>query len=99
MQLFCGTPQEQQYGILSVSQGEIELVVGANTYHLKAGSAIAFDSREDHKYINNGEVDAIAHVVRCFDDENITHVDGRIDPVSDVETIHTCLHGEADKQR
>ena len=37
------------------------------------------------------EVDAIAHVVRCFEDENITHVDGRIDPVADVETIHTEL--------
>lgn len=37
------------------------------------------------------EVDALAHVVRCFEDENITHVDGRIDPVSDVETIHTEL--------
>lgn len=37
------------------------------------------------------EVDAIAHVVRCFEDENITHVDGRVDPVSDVETIHTEL--------
>lgn len=37
------------------------------------------------------EVDAIAHVVRCFEDENVTHVDGRVDPVSDVETIHTEL--------
>src|SRR5690606_39305254 len=37
------------------------------------------------------EVDAIAHVVRCFEDENITHVDGRVDPVSDVKTIHTEL--------
>src|SRR5271154_3888164 len=33
------------------------------------------------------EVDAVAHVVRCFDDENITHVDGRVDPIRDVETI------------
>ena len=33
------------------------------------------------------EVDAIVHVVRCFDDGNITHVDGKVDPVSDVETI------------
>ena len=33
------------------------------------------------------EVDAILHVVRCFDDENITHVDGFVDPVRDVETI------------
>ena len=37
------------------------------------------------------EVDAIAHVVRCFEDENVTHVDGRIDPVGDIETIHTEL--------
>lgn len=33
------------------------------------------------------EVDAIVHVVRCFDDENITHVDGSVDPVRDIETI------------
>ena len=40
---------------------------------------------------NIREVDAIAHVLRCFDDENITHVEGRIDPVSDAETIETEL--------
>ena len=33
------------------------------------------------------ETDAIAHVVRCFNDENIVHVDGKIDPISDIETI------------
>ncbi len=33
------------------------------------------------------EVDAIVHVVRCFDDENITHVDGSVDPRRDIETI------------
>jgi GTP-binding protein YchF len=37
------------------------------------------------------EVDAIAHVVRCFDDPNVIHVGGRIDPISDIETIHTEL--------
>jgi len=37
------------------------------------------------------EVSAIAHVVRCFDDDNITHVDGRIDPASDIETINLEL--------
>jgi hypothetical protein len=36
-------------------------------------------------------VDAIAHVVRCFDDENIVHVDGSINPRRDVETIDTEL--------
>ena len=40
---------------------------------------------------NIREVDAIAHVVRCFEDENITHVEGRVSPVSDVETIQTEL--------
>src|SRR5688572_21727052 len=36
-------------------------------------------------------VDAIAHVVRCFEDENVTHVDETIDPVRDIETIETEL--------
>lgn len=33
------------------------------------------------------ETDAIAHIVRCFEDEQIVHVDGKIDPISDIETI------------
>ena len=37
------------------------------------------------------ECDAIVHVVRCFDDSNITHVDGSIDPIRDIETINTEL--------
>lgn len=37
------------------------------------------------------ECDAIVHVVRCFEDENITHVDGSIDPIRDIETINTEL--------
>ena len=37
------------------------------------------------------EVDAIVHVVRCFDDENITHVDGNVNPLRDMETINLEL--------
>ncbi len=37
------------------------------------------------------QVDAIAHVVRCFDDDDIAHVSGRVDPVSDIEVIRTEL--------
>ena len=37
------------------------------------------------------EVDAIAHVVRCFEDSNIVHVDGNIDPLRDIETINLEL--------
>ncbi len=40
---------------------------------------------------NIREVDAIVHVVRCFDDDNVVHVDGKIDPISDIETINTEL--------
>src|SRR5574337_91514 len=40
---------------------------------------------------NIRETDAIAHVVRCFEDPNVVHVAGRIDPVADVETIDTEL--------
>ena len=37
------------------------------------------------------EVDAIAHVVRCFEDGDVTHVEGKIDPVADIETVETEL--------
>ena len=37
------------------------------------------------------EVTAIVHVVRCFDDPNVVHVDGKVDPVSDIETINLEL--------
>jgi ribosome-binding ATPase len=40
---------------------------------------------------NIREVDAIAHVVRCFEDTEVTHVEGRIDPVADIETVETEL--------
>ena len=40
---------------------------------------------------NIRETDAIVHVVRCFEDENVVHVAGRIDPVSDIEVINTEL--------
>ncbi len=37
------------------------------------------------------EVDAVVHVVRCFDDENIIHVDGSVDPVRDIDTVNLEL--------
>ncbi|MDQ0339294.1 GTP-binding protein YchF [Caldalkalibacillus uzonensis] len=45
-----------------------------------------------NKFLANiREVDAIAHVVRCFEDENITHVAGQVDPIADIETINLEL--------
>ncbi len=40
---------------------------------------------------NIREVDAIAHVLRCFDDDDVTHVEGRVDPVADAQIIETEL--------
>src|SRR6187455_2068029 len=40
---------------------------------------------------NIREVDAVVHVVRCFADGDVTHVEGRIDPIADIETIETEL--------
>src|SRR6266511_4334270 len=40
---------------------------------------------------NIREVDAIVHVVRCFEGGDVTHVEGRIDPVSDADTVETEL--------
>jgi GTP-binding protein YchF len=45
-----------------------------------------------NKFLANiRETDAIAHVVRCFDDENVAHVEGKIDPIADIEIINTEL--------
>ena len=40
---------------------------------------------------NIRETDAIAHVVRCFEDANVVHIAGKVDPLSDIEVIHTEL--------
>ena len=40
---------------------------------------------------NIREVDAIAHVVRCFEDADVTHVENKIDPIADIETVETEL--------
>jgi hypothetical protein len=40
---------------------------------------------------NIREVDAVVHVVRCFEDSDVTHVEGKIDPIADIETVETEL--------
>ena len=40
---------------------------------------------------NIREMNALLHVVRCFDDENVIHVDGKVEPLSDLETINLEL--------
>ena len=67
------------------SAGLIKLSVGAND------KAKLTDVSENSKNLNIREVDAIVHVVRCFEDSNIVHVDGSIDPLRDIETINLEL--------
>jgi len=45
-----------------------------------------------NKFLSNiRECDLIVHVVRCFDDDNVIHVSGKVDPIDDIETINTEL--------
>jgi ribosome-binding ATPase YchF (GTP1/OBG family) len=45
-----------------------------------------------NKFLGNiRETDAVVHVVRCFEDENVVHVAGKIDPIGDIEVINTEL--------
>ena len=48
---------------------------------------------------NIRECDAIAHVLRCFEDGDVTHVEGRIDPIADAETIETPVVDDVAKGR
>lgn len=52
---------------LMVAIGEVELVVGANIYSLRAGSAISFNAREKHIYRNKCSSDAIVHFIHYFE--------------------------------
>lgn len=50
-----------------ISSGEVELVIGSNTYHMKTGDSIAFDPKEHHKYINNSDTDVIAYFIISYE--------------------------------
>ena len=49
-----------------VADGEVEVAVGGNIYHLKKGTAVAFDASAEHKYINNGIEDANMYFVLSY---------------------------------
>ena len=70
-------------------------VVPAVTEFVDIAGLVAGASKGEglgNKFLANiRETDAIAHVVRCFDDPNVIHVAGKVDPVSDIETINTEL--------
>ncbi len=91
-------------GIVSVPDGRLKLL--GDFYHSKkvtpaviefvdiAGLVKGASKGEGlgNQFLANiREVDAIVHVIRCFEDENVVHVDGSVDPLRDIETIQLEL--------
>ena len=72
-----------------------ERVVAATVQFVDIAGLVAGASKGEglgNQFLGNiRETDAIAHVVRCFEDENVAHVGGGVDPVSDIETVNTEL--------
>src|SRR5437868_11475135 len=95
---------EPNVGIVPVPDPRLDAIAGiespqkvvpAVTEFVDIAGLVAGASKGEglgNKFLANiRETDAIAHVVRCFEDANVIHVAGKIDPVSDIETINTEL--------
>jgi len=95
---------EPNVGIVTVPDPRLEVIAGiekpqkvvpAIVEFVDIAGLVAGASKGEglgNKFLANiRETDAIAHVVRCFEDPNVVHVAGKIDPVSDIETINTEL--------
>jgi len=95
---------EPNVGIVPVPDRRLEIIAGieqpqkivpAVVEFVDIAGLVAGASKGEglgNKFLANiRETDAIAHVVRCFEDPNVVHVAGKVDPVSDIETIHTEL--------
>ena len=94
---FCTV--EPNVGIVPVPDRRLEVIAGiarpqkvvpAVVEFVDIAGLVAGASKGEglgNKFLANiRETDAIAHVVRCFEDPNVVHVAGRVDPVSDIET-------------
>lgn len=95
---------EPNVGVVAVPDERLKILVDIFNSEKEVPTAIEFfDIAGLVKGASNGEglgnkflshireVEAIVHVVRCFEDENITHVEGRIDPIGDIEIINIEL--------
>ena len=95
---------EPNIGIVQVPDNRLNDIVNIFNPENKIGAIIEFvDIAGLVKGASQGEglgnkflshirnVDALVHVVRCFSDDNITHVDGTLDPIRDIETVETEL--------
>jgi GTP-binding protein YchF len=95
---------EPNVGIVQVPDARLDVIAGiekpqkvvpAIVEFVDIAGLVAGASKGEglgNKFLANiRETDAIAHVVRCFEDPNVVHVAGKVDPVSDIETINTEL--------
>jgi GTP-binding protein YchF len=95
---------EPNVGIVEVPDARLDVIAGiekpqkvvhAIVEFVDIAGLVAGASKGEglgNKFLANiRETDAIAHVVRCFEDPNVVHVAGKVDPVSDIETINTEL--------
>ena len=86
-------PDERAYVLKAIAKTNV--VVPAAIEFVDIAGLVAGASKGEglgNQFLANiREVDAVAHVVRCFEDGDITHVEGKIDPVADIETIETEL--------
>jgi ribosome-binding ATPase len=88
------TVPDPRLGVLGKISGAAKLVPAAIEFVDIAGLVKGASKGEGlgNKFLANiREVDAIVHVVRCFEDGDITHVEGTIDPLRDIEVINTEL--------
>src|SRR5215203_4332555 len=98
------TTIESNLGVAVVPDGRLEAlgrvmrskrVVPATVDFVDIAGLVRGASRGEglgNQFLGNiRECEAVAHVVRCFEDENVVHVHGGVDPVGDVETINTEL--------
>jgi hypothetical protein len=95
---------EPNVGIVEVPDARLQVIAGiekpqkvvpAIVEFVDIAGLVAGASKGEglgNKFLANiRETDAIAHVVRCFEDPNVVHVAGKVDPISDIETINTEL--------
>ncbi|HMG91939.1 MAG TPA: redox-regulated ATPase YchF [Chryseolinea sp.] len=95
---------EPNVGVISVPDGRLKILEGLVNPQKVIPTSIEFvdiaglvkgaskgEGLGNQFLANIREVDAIVHVIRCFEDDNIVHVDGRVNPVADKEIIDTEL--------
>jgi GTP-binding protein YchF len=88
-----GVPDERLENLARIA-GSAEIVPTRLTFVDIAGLVRGASQGEGlgNQFLANiREVDAVAHVVRCFEDDDVTHIEGRIDPIADIETVETEL--------